>query len=110
MASVKRNLSLLEEEKLVEMVRHYQILSDKSHNGYKERDAAWNAWSEVAMVLDLLPDGESARQVLKVLRRDICQRKIFSRNSINLAYHLRQYKRPNKTSSPMHFSLGLTFF
>ena len=76
---------------------------------HKEHDAVRNAWSEVAMVLDFLPDGEFARQYFEVFE-NICERKIFSKKAINLAHYLRQYKMPNKTSSPTHFSLGLTCF
>ena len=69
MASLKRNLSLLEEEKLVEIVRNYPILYDKSHQGYKGRDAVRNAWREVAMSLEFIDDGDSARQYFDVFKK-----------------------------------------
>ena len=54
----KKILSLLEEEKLTEKIRSYPVLYDKSHKGYKERDAISNSWKEVADVLDFIENGK----------------------------------------------------
>ena len=61
MASQRKNLSLLEEEKLTEIVRDFPVLYDKSHQGYKEHDAVGNAWSEVATSLEFLENGDMAK-------------------------------------------------
>ena len=61
MASQRKNLSLLEEEKLTEIIRDFPILYDKSHQGYKERDAVENAWSEVAKSLEYVETGDMAK-------------------------------------------------
>ena len=69
MASQKKNLSLLDEDKLAESVRNYPILYDKSHQAYRESDAVRNAWQDVAMALEFTSDGESARQYFDVLKK-----------------------------------------
>ena len=42
----KNNLTFVQEEELCELVHNFPILYDKSHKGYKERDAVANAWEE----------------------------------------------------------------
>ena len=42
----KNILMLVQEEELCELVHNFPILYDKSHKGYKERDAVANAWGE----------------------------------------------------------------
>jgi hypothetical protein len=60
----KKHLSLLDEEKLTETIRNYPVLYDKSHKGYKERDAVSNAWREVADVLDFVENGKNFLKML----------------------------------------------
>ena len=43
---------------MAEIVREYPALYDKSHKGYMQRDTNFNAWNEVAEVLDFVEDGE----------------------------------------------------
>jgi len=62
----KRFSSLLEEEKLTEKIRSYPALYNKSHKGYKERDAISNAWKEVADGLDFIENGKSFKKCLLI--------------------------------------------
>lgn len=57
--ATKKGLSLNQEEILCEKVRSYPILYDKSHKGYKEKDAVENAWNELALELEFLENGKS---------------------------------------------------
>lgn len=74
-----KTLSLLEEENLSEAVRNFPVLYDKSHKGYKERDAVRNAWNEVAASLDFVANGKffglSSRKLLKLCRNNLLRRR-----------------------------------
>ena len=48
MAVFKKSLNLLEKEELVEEVRKYPVLYDKSHRWYTEKDTVNNSWNEIA--------------------------------------------------------------
>ena len=41
------------------VVCQYPVIFDKSHKGYKEKDAEENAWQEIASALDFLSTGKS---------------------------------------------------
>ena len=41
-----KNILTLVQEELCELVHNFHIPYDKSHKGYKERDAVENAWEE----------------------------------------------------------------
>lgn len=53
-----RKLSFAEEEILCEKVKSFPILYDKSHKGYKERDAISNAWEAVSKEIDFVENGK----------------------------------------------------
>ena len=53
----KKSFSIQEEEILMELIRIYHCLYDKSKKSYKERDVNRNAWSKVAKKLNFLQDG-----------------------------------------------------
>ena len=50
-------LDINQEENLWELVRQFPVIFDKSHKGYKEKDAEVNAWNEIANSLDFIHDG-----------------------------------------------------
>ena len=50
--SDKKSLSIREEEVLMEQIRTYPCLYDKSKMSYKEGDVNRNAWGKVAEKLD----------------------------------------------------------
>ena len=52
--SDKQSLSVQAEEILMEQIRTYPCLYNKSKMSYKERDVKRNAWSKVAEKLDLV--------------------------------------------------------
>ena len=43
------------EEELSETVRSFPVLYDKSHKGFKEKDAVKNAWDGVVTALKFIP-------------------------------------------------------
>ena len=45
------------EEELSETVRSFPVLYDKSHKGFKEKDAMKNAWDAVVTALEYIPIG-----------------------------------------------------
>ena len=51
-------INIVQEEQLCEVVRSYPVIYDKSHKGYKERDAVANAWKDVANSLEFIPNGK----------------------------------------------------
>ena len=53
----KNNITLVQEEELCEFVHNFPILYDKSHKGYKERDAVANAWEEISNSLEFTSSG-----------------------------------------------------
>ena len=69
MAECRKSLSLLEEEKLSETVRNFPVLYDKSHTGYKERDAVKNAWTEVANSLEFIEDWHDAKNSYEIFKK-----------------------------------------
>ena len=50
-------LDIVQEENLCELVRQFPVIFDKSHKGYKEKDAEVKAWNEIANSLDSILDG-----------------------------------------------------
>ena len=53
----KVSLYISREEELLETVRSFSFLYDKSHKGFQEKDAVKNAWDGVAMVLEFIQTG-----------------------------------------------------
>ena len=47
-------LSIVQKENLCELVRHYPVIFDKCHKGYKEKDMEKTAWQEIASAYDFL--------------------------------------------------------
>ena len=54
-------LCLQEEEMLAEKVKDFPVLYDKTVKGFKEKDAAQNAWKKVAESLDFAENGNLIR-------------------------------------------------
>ena len=52
--SDEKSMSIQEEEILMEQLKIYPCLYDKSEKSYKERNVNRNAWSKVAERLDFL--------------------------------------------------------
>ena len=52
-----KHLSTQEEVILIELIRNYLCLYDKSENSNKEYDVNRNAWSKVAEKLDFIQNG-----------------------------------------------------
>ena len=55
--NMENKSDIAQEENLCELVRQFPVIFDKSHKGYKEKDAEVNAWNETANSLDFIPDG-----------------------------------------------------
>ena len=45
------------EEELSETLRSFPVFYDKSHNGFKVKDAVKNAWDGVVTALEFMPTG-----------------------------------------------------
>ena len=58
--SDEKSLSIQVEEILMEQIRSYPCLYDKSKIPYKEREVNRNAWSKVAENLDFMQNGVSS--------------------------------------------------
>ena len=56
---MENKLIIVQEENHWELVRQYPVIFDKSHKGYKEKDAEENARQEIASALDFLSTGKS---------------------------------------------------
>ena len=53
----KVSLQISREDELLETVRSFPVLYDKSHEGFKEKDAVKNAWDGVAEALEFIQTG-----------------------------------------------------
>ena len=56
--SDKKNLSLEEKEQLVEVVRTYPCLYDKSKKECKDKNVCENAWEKVIEKLEFIENGK----------------------------------------------------
>ena len=56
---MENKFSIVQEENLCKLVRQYPVIFDKSHKGYKEKEAEEHAWQEIASALDYLSTGKS---------------------------------------------------
>ena len=55
----RQALTVQENEELVEVIRKYPCLYDKSKKEYKDKNVTKNAWIEVADQLDFIQNCES---------------------------------------------------
>ena len=63
---MENKLSIVQEENLCELVCQYPIVFDKSHKGYKEKNAEENAWEEITSALDFFIDWQVLLKTISI--------------------------------------------